>query len=185
MVLYQDQEMPFFLLRPYFAGMELWIFALFILCAGPGGKKNRQKERRLMKGYNMSNSTTSTSTTNTTTNNNNNNGTGPCVTFSTFPGHGDTQSNHVTRDSPDTRRENNAKKRGTVDYFCQTKTLFLENKTLEEHWIQSRQRWMHHYLLAPGHSNIIVKLIIEVEFPNLFGRKYTGRLGSSNRLSFS
>ena len=46
-------------------------------------------------------------------------------------------------------------------------------------------RWMHHYLLAPGHSNIIVKLIIEVEFPNLFGRKYTGRLGSSNRLSFS
>ena len=31
---------------------------------------------------------------------------------------------------------------------------------------------MHHYLLAPGHSNIIVKLIIEVEFPNLFGRKY-------------
>ena len=178
--------MPFFLLRPYFAGMELWISALFILCAGPGGKKNRQKERRLMKGYNMSNSTTSTSTTNTTTNNNNNNnGTGPCVTFSTFPGHGDTQSNHVTRDSPDTRRENNAKKRGTVDYFCQTKTLFLENKTLEEHWIQSRQRWMHHYLLAPGPSNIIVKLFIEVEFPNLFGRKYTGRLCSSNRLSFS
>ena len=30
---------------------------------------------------------------------------------------------------------------------------------------------MHHYLLAPGHSNINVKLIIE--FPNLFGRKYT------------
>ena len=72
---------------------------------GPGGKKNRQKERRLMKGYNLGNSHSSAINGTAQQQNTNQEKTNHC-------------SPAENKSNVETKIEINCQKKGSVDYLC-------------------------------------------------------------------